>query len=61
MQEDKIRAALVELLYRNSYGVVVANILISLAAAYVLVGCPTACRWNRQRRPPRIHPKSAVA
>jgi hypothetical protein len=44
MQEDKIRAALVELLYRNSYGVVVANILISLAAAYVLVGCPgTAC------------------
>lgn len=36
MQEDKIRAALVELLYRNSYGVVVANILISLAAAYVL-------------------------
>ncbi|KJC34718.1 ATP-binding protein [Bradyrhizobium sp. LTSP857] len=36
MQEDRIRAALVELLYRNSYGVVVANILISLAAAYVL-------------------------
>jgi uncharacterized membrane protein YfcA len=36
MQEDKIREALVELLYRNSYGVVVANILISLAAAYVL-------------------------
>lgn len=36
MQEDKIRAALVELLYRNSYGVVVANVLISLAAAYVL-------------------------
>ncbi|MDN3278244.1 ATP-binding protein [Frankia sp. RB7] len=36
MQEDEIREALVELLYRNSYGVVVANILISLAAAYVL-------------------------
>jgi signal transduction histidine kinase/CheY-like chemotaxis protein len=36
MQEEKIREALVELLYRNSYGVVVANILISLAAAYVL-------------------------
>jgi signal transduction histidine kinase len=36
MQEDRIREALVELLYRNSYGVVVANILISLAAAYVL-------------------------
>jgi signal transduction histidine kinase/CheY-like chemotaxis protein len=36
MQEDKIRESLVELLYRNSYGVVVANILISLAAAYVL-------------------------
>ena len=36
MQENKIREALVELLYRNSYGVVVANILISLAAAYVL-------------------------
>jgi signal transduction histidine kinase len=36
MQEDKIREALVELLYRNSYGVVVANILISSAAAYVL-------------------------
>ena len=36
MQEDKIREALVELLYRNSYGVVVANVLISLAAAYVL-------------------------
>ena len=36
MQEDKIRAALVELLYRNSYGVVVANVLISLAAAFVL-------------------------
>jgi hypothetical protein len=29
MQEDKIRAALVELLYRTSYGVVVANVLIS--------------------------------
>jgi hypothetical protein len=29
MQEDKIRAALVELLYRNSCGVVVANVLIS--------------------------------
>ena len=27
MKEDKIREALVELLYRNSYGVVVANIL----------------------------------
>lgn len=36
MQEDRIRAALVELLYRNSYGVVASNILISLAAAYVL-------------------------
>jgi signal transduction histidine kinase/CheY-like chemotaxis protein len=36
MQEDRIREALVELLYRNSYGVVVANIVISLAAAYVL-------------------------
>lgn len=36
MQEDKIRAALVELLYRNSYGVVASNVLISLAAAYVL-------------------------
>lgn len=36
MQEDKIRESLVELLYRNSYGVVVANILISAAAAYVL-------------------------
>ena len=36
MQEDRIREALVELLYRNSYGVVVANILISVAAAYVL-------------------------
>ncbi|WP_246208344.1 hybrid sensor histidine kinase/response regulator [Bradyrhizobium rifense] len=36
MQEDKIREALVELLYRNSYGVVASNVLISLAAAYVL-------------------------
>ena len=36
MQEDKIRAALVELLYRNAYGVVASNVLISLAAAYVL-------------------------
>ncbi len=36
MQEDKIRQALVELLYRNSYGVVISNILISLAAVYVL-------------------------
>lgn len=36
MQEDKIRGALVELLYRNSYGVVASNVLISLAAAYVL-------------------------
>src|SRR5882762_9034265 len=36
MQEDKIRESLVELLYRNSYGVVASNVLISLAAAYVL-------------------------
>ncbi|MBB4361130.1 hypothetical protein GGD65_002152 [Bradyrhizobium sp. CIR18] len=36
MQEDKIREALVELLYRNSYGVVASNVLISLAAASVL-------------------------
>ncbi|MBT1155094.1 response regulator [Aminobacter anthyllidis] len=36
MQEDKIRQALVELLYRNSYGVVISNIAISLAAVYVL-------------------------
>lgn len=36
MREDKIREALVELLYRNSYGVVASNVLISLAAAYVL-------------------------
>ncbi|PWK69731.1 ATP-binding protein [Aminobacter sp. AP02] len=36
MQEDKIRQALVELLYRNSYGVVISNIVISLAAVYVL-------------------------
>ncbi|UDL89391.1 response regulator [Mesorhizobium sp. PAMC28654] len=36
MQEDKIREALVELLYRNSYGVVISNIVISLAAVYVL-------------------------
>ncbi|MBW9117043.1 hybrid sensor histidine kinase/response regulator [Rhizobium cauense] len=36
MQEDKIRQALIELLYRNSYGVVISNIVISLAAAYVL-------------------------
>lgn len=36
MQEDKIREALVELLYRNSYGVVATNILISLATAYVI-------------------------
>jgi len=36
MQEDKIRRALVELLYRNSYGVVASNILISLAAVYIL-------------------------
>lgn len=36
MQEDKIRRALVELLYRNSYGVVVSNIVISLAAVYIL-------------------------
>ncbi|ACM30716.1 hybrid sensor histidine kinase/response regulator [Agrobacterium rhizogenes] len=36
MQDGKIRQALVELLYRNSYGVVVSNIVISLAAAYIL-------------------------
>ncbi|MBB4371094.1 hypothetical protein GGD63_003891 [Bradyrhizobium sp. cir1] len=36
MQEDKIREALVELLYRNAYGVVASNVLISLAAAYVM-------------------------
>lgn len=36
MQEDKIRQALVELLYRNSYGVVASNIAVSLAAAYIL-------------------------
>ena len=36
MQESRIREALVELLYRNSYGVVASNVLISLAAAYVL-------------------------
>ncbi|MGF7004740.1 hybrid sensor histidine kinase/response regulator [Aminobacter sp. BE322] len=36
MQEDKIRQALIELLYRNSYGVVISNIVISLAAVYVL-------------------------
>lgn len=36
MQEDKIRQALVELLYRNSYGVVISNVVISLAAVYVL-------------------------
>ncbi|MBB4398049.1 ATP-binding protein [Bradyrhizobium sp. ERR14] len=36
MQEDKIREALVELLYRNSYGVVASNVVISLAAASVL-------------------------
>ncbi|MEJ6784246.1 ATP-binding protein [Aminobacter sp. Piv2-1] len=36
MREDKIRQALIELLYRNSYGVVISNIVISLAAVYVL-------------------------
>ncbi len=36
MREDKVRQALVELLYRNSYGVVISNIVISLAAVYVL-------------------------
>ncbi|TIN57035.1 MAG: hybrid sensor histidine kinase/response regulator, partial [Mesorhizobium sp.] len=36
MQEDKIRQALIELLYRNSYGVVISNIVISMAAVYVL-------------------------
>ncbi|WP_406872221.1 ATP-binding protein [Aminobacter sp. P9b] len=36
MQEAKIRHALIELLYRNSYGVVISNIVISLAAVYVL-------------------------
>jgi signal transduction histidine kinase/CheY-like chemotaxis protein len=35
-QDDRIREALVELLYRNSYGVVAANVLISLPAAYIL-------------------------
>ncbi|MBD9491982.1 hybrid sensor histidine kinase/response regulator [Ensifer sp. ENS11] len=36
MHEDKIRQALIELLYRNSYGVVISNIVISGAAVYVL-------------------------
>lgn len=36
MHEDKIRQALIELLYRNSYGVVISNVVISLAAVYVL-------------------------
>lgn len=36
MHEDKIRQALIELLYRNSYGVVISNIVISLAAVSVL-------------------------
>lgn len=36
MHEDKIRQALIELLYRNSYGVVISNIVVSLAAISVL-------------------------
>ncbi|TKT76148.1 hybrid sensor histidine kinase/response regulator [Aquamicrobium sp. LC103] len=36
MQEDKIKEALVELLYRNSYGVVASNVGVSLAAVFVL-------------------------
>lgn len=36
MQEDRIRQALTELLYRNSYGVIISNIVISLGAIYVL-------------------------
>lgn len=36
MQEDKISRELIELLYRNSYGVVISNIVISMAAIYVL-------------------------
>lgn len=36
VQDDKIRRELVELLYRNSYGVVISNIVISAAAIYVL-------------------------
>ena len=36
VQDDKIRRELVELLYRNSYGVVISNIVISMAAIYVL-------------------------
>lgn len=48
MQEDKIRQALVELLYRNSYGVVISNIVISLAAVYVLrsgISTPWLAGW----------------
>lgn len=36
MHEEKIRQALIELLYRNSYGVVISNIVVSLAAISVL-------------------------
>ena len=36
MQDDKVRQALVELLYRNSYGVVISNIVTSSAAVYIL-------------------------
>ena len=36
MHEDKIRQALVELLYRNAFGVVISNITTSAAAAFVL-------------------------
>jgi len=36
MQEDRIRQALTELLYRNSYGVIISNVVISLGAIYVL-------------------------
>lgn len=48
MQDDKIRQALVELLYRNSYGVVISNIVISLAAVYVLrsgISTPWLAGW----------------
>ncbi len=36
MHEEKIRQALIELLYRSSYGVVISNIVVSLAAISVL-------------------------
>lgn len=38
MQEDKIREALIEHLYRNAYGVVISNVTISLGIVYALYG-----------------------